>query len=109
MTKTPDIAEPQAERARSGLDIQHLGKLIATISLAVANEGPKTHCSVDLRGRVYEYSHACFASAEGKNGGQPYTPFCEERCLVEMVAPYNDRNTRNASGVLERAREDTVG
>ena len=32
-----------------------------------------------------------FASAEGKNGGQFYTPSCVVRCLVEMLEPYKGR------------------
>ena len=50
-----------------------------------------THRSVDLLGRVYEYFLTRFASAEGKNGGQFYTPSCVVRCLVEMLAPYKGR------------------
>jgi type I restriction enzyme M protein len=42
-------------------------------------------------GRVYEYFLTRFASAEGKNGGQFYTPSCVVRCLVEMLAPYKGR------------------
>jgi len=41
----------------------------ATIELTAASEGEKTHRSVDLLGRVYEYFLTRFASAEGKNGG----------------------------------------
>ena len=80
--------------ARPGLDKQRLGELIdliATISLTAASEGEKTHRSVDLLGRVYEYFLTRFASAEGKNGGQFYTPSCVVRCLVEMLAPYKGR------------------
>ena len=80
--------------ARPGLDKHRLGELIdliATISLTAASEGEKTHRSVDLLGRVYEYFLTRFASAEGKNGGQFYTPSCVVRCLVEMLAPYNGR------------------
>ena len=58
--------------ARPGLDKQRLGELIdviATIELTAASEGEKTHRSVDLLGRVYEYFLTRFASAEGKNGG----------------------------------------
>ena len=80
--------------ARAGLDKQRLGELIdliATISLTAASEGEKTHRSVDLLGRVYEYFLTRFASAEGKNGGQFYTPSCVVRCLVEMLAPYKGR------------------
>jgi type I restriction enzyme M protein len=47
--------------------------------------------SVDILGRVYEYFLTMFASAEGKNGGQFYTPSCVVRCLVEMLAPYKGR------------------
>ncbi len=80
--------------ARPGLDKQRLGELIdliATISLTAASEGEKTHRSVDLLGRVYEYFLTRFASAEGKNGGQFYTPSCVVRCLVEMLSPYKGR------------------
>ena len=82
------------EYARPGLDKQRLGELIdviATIELTAASEGEKTHRSVDLLGRVYEYFLTRFASAEGKNGGQFYTPSCVVRCLVEMLAPYRGR------------------
>jgi type I restriction enzyme M protein len=80
--------------ARPALDKHRLGELIdliATISLTAASEGEKTHRSVDLLGRVYEYFLTRFASAEGKNGGQFYTPSCVVRCLVEMLAPYKGR------------------
>ena len=84
--------------ARPGLDKQRLGELIdviATIALTAANEDPaadhRTHRSVDLLGRVYEYFLTRFASAEGKNGGQFYTPSCVVRCLVEMLEPYKGR------------------
>ncbi|WP_310570272.1 class I SAM-dependent DNA methyltransferase [Gemmatimonas sp.] len=80
--------------ARPALDKQRLGELIdviATIALTAASEGEKTHRSVDLLGRVYEYFLTRFASAEGKNGGQFYTPSCVVRCLVEMLAPYKGR------------------
>jgi type I restriction enzyme M protein len=80
--------------ARPALDKHRLGELIdliGTISLTAASEGEKTHRSVDLLGRVYEYFLTRFASAEGKNGGQFYTPSCVVRCLVEMLAPYKGR------------------
>ncbi len=87
--------------ARPALDKHRLGELIdliATISLTVASEGEKTHRSVDLLGRVYEYFLTRFASAEGKNGGQFYTPSCVVRCLVEMLAPYKGRIYDSACG-----------
>ena len=80
--------------ARPGLDKHRLGELIdliATITLTAASQGEKTHRSVDLLGRIYEYFLTRFASAEGKNGGQFYTPSCVVRCLVEMLEPYKGR------------------
>ena len=86
--------------ARPGLDKQRLGELIdviATIELIGRDASPqasadvKSHRSVDLLGRVYEYFLTRFASAEGKNGGQFYTPSCVVRCLVEMLGPYKGR------------------
>ena len=80
--------------ARPALDKQRLGELIdlvATISLTAASEGERTHRSVDLLGRVYEYFLTRFASAEGKNGGQFYTPSCVVQTLVEMLSPYKGR------------------
>ena len=80
--------------ARPGLDKQRLGELInviASIQLTATSEGEQTHRSVDLLGRVYEYFLTRFASAEGKNGGQFYTPSCVVRCLVEMLEPYKGR------------------
>ena len=83
--------------ARPALDKHRLGELIdliGTITLiATATEGEdvKSHRSVDLLGRVYEYFLTRFASAEGKNGGQFYTPSCIVRTIVEMLAPYKGR------------------
>jgi len=45
----------------------------------------------DTLGRVYEYFLAQFASAEGKKGGQFYTPSHVVRILVDMLAPYKGR------------------
>ena len=45
----------------------------------------------DILGRVYEYFLSQFASAEGKKGGQFYTPRCVVRVLVEMLEPYKGR------------------
>src|SRR5208337_3776860 len=47
--------------------------------------------SKDLLGRVFEYFLTQFASAEGKNGGQFYTPQYVVRVLVEMLSPYKGR------------------
>ena len=74
---------------RAGLDKQRLGQiinLVSDISLGSAADRAK-----DTLGRVYEYFLARFASAEGKSGGQFYTPSRVVRVLVEMLAPYKGR------------------
>lgn len=75
--------------ARPALDKHRLGELIdlvGTIGL-----GDAANRSKDILGRVYEYFLTQFASAEGKNGGQFYTPNCIVRLIVEMLAPYKGR------------------
>ena len=44
-----------------------------------------------MLGRVYEYFLSQFASAEGKKGGEFYTPRCVVKLLVEMLEPYQGR------------------
>ncbi len=75
--------------ARPGLDKQRLGQLINLVS-DIALGAPADRAK-DTLGRVYEYFLSQFASAEGKKGGQFYTPFRVVRVLVEMLAPYKGR------------------
>jgi type I restriction enzyme M protein len=81
--------------ARPALDKNRLGELIdliGTIQLAGRDASPQaSHKSKDILGRVYEYFLSQFASAEGKKGGQFYTPQSVVRLLVEMLAPYKGR------------------
>ena len=51
----------------------------------------KTQGQKDVLGRVYEYFLSRFASAEGKGGGEFYTPQSVVRLLVEMLEPYKGR------------------
>ena len=44
-----------------------------------------------MLGRVYEYFLSQFANAEGKKGGEFYTPRCVVKLLVEMLEPYQGR------------------
>jgi len=95
--------------ARPALDKTRLGQLIDLISNIVfrsdqpslrpaghpspsgrgtGGEGRHAH---DLLGRVYEYFLSQFASAEGKKGGEFYTPRCVVKLLVEMLEPYRGR------------------
>ena len=98
--------------ARPGLDKQRLGQIINLVSdiafsspRPLAGEGTSfpplpqgegrgeggVDRAKDTLGRVYEYFLARFASAEGKSGGQFYTPSRVVRVLVEMLAPYKGR------------------
>ena len=75
--------------AHPRLDKQRLGQLIDLVgNIAI---GDAANRSRDVLGRVYEYFLSQFASAEGKKGGQFYTPRCIVRVLVEMLAPYKGR------------------
>ena len=74
---------------RAGLDKQRLGQIINLVSdIALGSAADRAK---DTLGRVYEYFLARFASAEGKSGGQFYTPSRVVRVLVEMLAPYKGR------------------
>ncbi len=74
---------------RENLDKRRLGELIDLIStIAMGDKGSR---SQDILGRVYEYFLGQFASAEGKKGGQFYTPKPVVRLLVEMLEPYRGR------------------
>jgi type I restriction enzyme M protein len=75
--------------ARPGLDKQRLGQLI-NLTSDIALGAPADRAK-DTLGRVYEYFLSQFASAEGKKGGQFYTPSHVVRVLVEMLAPYKGR------------------
>jgi len=75
--------------ARPALDKQRLGQLINLITnIRVGDEESR---SKDVLGRVYEYFLSEFASAEGKKGGEFYTPRCVVKLLVEMLEPYKGR------------------
>ncbi|MFD1396527.1 type I restriction-modification system subunit M [Kroppenstedtia eburnea] len=74
--------------ARPDLDKTRLGEIIDLFSFKV---GDKESRAKDVLGRVYEYFLSRFASAEGKNGGQFYTPRTVVKLLVEMIEPYKGR------------------
>ena len=74
---------------KANLDKASLGQLIDLISnteLQAESENSK-----DLFGRVYEYFLGEFANAEGKKGGQFYTPKAIVKLMVEMIEPYKGR------------------
>jgi len=75
--------------ARPALDKTRLGQLIDLISNIRVGDGEAR--SKDVLGRVYEYFLSQFASAEGRKGGEFYTPRCVVRLLVEMIEPFRGR------------------
>lgn len=75
--------------ARPALDKTRLGQLIDLISNIKVGDAESR--AKDVLGRVYEYFLSQFASAEGKKGGEFYTPRCVVRLLVEMLEPYHGR------------------
>ena len=75
--------------ARAQLPDGKLGELvdlISSIGFGAAGQNAK-----DLLGQVYEYFLGQFASAEGKKGGQFYTPTSIVRTLVEVLAPHQGK------------------
>ncbi|WP_397274416.1 type I restriction-modification system subunit M [Pandoraea pnomenusa] len=73
---------------RTQLEPGKLGELVDLISTVGFGEG---HHAKDLLGEVYEYFLGQFATAEGKKGGQFYTPASVVRVLVEVLAPHEGR------------------
>ena len=75
--------------ARESLDKQRLGELIDLIG--TIGLGDSESRSKDILGRVYEYFLGQFADAEGKKGGQFYTPQSIVKLLVAMIEPFRGR------------------
>jgi type I restriction enzyme M protein len=75
--------------ARPGLDKQRLGQLIDLVSNIRLGDAEAR--AKDVLGQVYEYFLSQFAAAEGKKGGEFYTPRSVVRLLVEMIEPYQGR------------------
>lgn len=74
--------------ASPDLDKTRLGETIDIFSFKVGDKESRTK---DVLGRVYEYFLGKFASAEGRGGGEFYTPMSVVKLLVEMLEPYKGR------------------
>jgi type I restriction enzyme M protein len=74
---------------RPDLDKVRLGELIDLMSSI--GLGDQESRSKDVLGRVYEYFLGRFASAEGKGGGEFFTPQSVVKTLVEMLEPFKGR------------------
>ncbi|MDQ6954400.1 MAG: class I SAM-dependent DNA methyltransferase [Mariprofundaceae bacterium] len=75
--------------ARQNLDPTSLGELIDLISNIALGDAKSR--SADVLGHVFEYFLGEFALAEGKKGGQFYTPRSVVELLIEMLEPYKGR------------------
>ena len=73
--------------SRQELDKTRLGELVTLFTNI--DVGTSAAQEKDVLGRVYEYFLGKFASAEGKLGGEFYTPSCVVRTLVEMIEPFS--------------------
>ncbi len=75
--------------AKDNLDSKSLGGLIDLIGNIAFGDAKAR--SADVLGHVFEYFLGEFALAEGKQGGQFYTPRCVVRLLIKMLEPYKGR------------------
>jgi len=75
--------------ARQNLDPASLGGLIDLVANIALGDAKSR--SADVLGHVFEYFLGEFALAEGKKGGQFYTPRCIVELLVAMLEPYKGR------------------
>jgi type I restriction enzyme M protein len=73
--------------ARAQLPDGKLGELVDLVSTIGFGENPSA--ARDVLGQVYEYFLGMFASAEGKRGGQFYTPASIVKTLVAVLAPHH--------------------
>ncbi len=80
-------ALPDNYYSRLGMGAKDLASLIDTIN----NIDTVTDKENDVVGRVYEYFLGKFAAAEGKGGGEFYTPKCVVNLIAEMIEPYRGK------------------
>jgi type I restriction enzyme M protein len=75
--------------ARAQLPDGKLGELVDLVSTIGFGDNPDV--ARDILGQVYEYFLGMFASAEGKRGGQFYTPASIVKTLVAILSPHSGR------------------
>ena len=75
--------------ARAQLPDGKLGELVDLISTIGFGDNPST--ARDILGQVYEYFLGMFANAEGKRGGQFYTPASIVKTLVAVLSPHSGK------------------
>lgn len=75
--------------ARSQLPDGKLGELVDLISTIGFGDNPSV--ARDILGQIYEYFLGMFANAEGKRGGQFYTPASIVKTLVAVLSPHSGK------------------
>ncbi len=87
------------EYAKPSLGSTRLGAIVDLVNgIGLGNAEARKH---DVIGRVYEYFLGRFANAEGKAGGEFYTPRSVVRLLVEMIEPYKAACLTRAAARVE--------
>jgi type I restriction enzyme M protein len=89
MTANPQLAAT-LPRLYHGLDQRRLGELVRLLDEARFDERP-TRGARDLMGEVYEYFLGNFARAEGRRGGEFFTPPSVVKVIVEVLEPAGGR------------------
>jgi len=89
MTANPTLARMLPQRYH-GVDQRRLGELVGLLSSARFSQ-PGQHRDRDLMGEVYEYFLGNFARAEGRRGGEFFTPPSVVRVIVEVLEPSSGR------------------
>jgi len=84
-------ALPDNYYSRLGMQSKDLASLIDTINNIETVDGSVDEMENDIVGRVYEYFLGKFAAAEGKGGGEFYTPKCVVNLIAEMIEPYKGK------------------
>lgn len=80
-------ALPDNYFSRLGLDKSKLSALLDTVN-GIDTVADKKE---DIVGRIYEYFLGKFAAAEGKGGGEFYTPKCIVNLITEMIEPFKGK------------------
>jgi type I restriction enzyme M protein len=91
--------------ARAQLPDGKLGELVDLVS--TIGFGGDANAARDVLGQVYEYFLGMFANAEGKRGGQFYTPASIVKTLVAVLAPHSGK-VRGGPAILDRASSDSL-
>jgi type I restriction enzyme M protein len=90
MTANPVLAGTLPQLYKDSVDQRRLGELVDLLNSArFSRQG--SHRARDLMGEVYEYFLGNFARAEGRRGGEFFTPPSVVRVIVEVLEPSSGR------------------